>query len=339
MSAFVCRLLSSLSKVSSDISNEILVSECFSDAWDQLASLLYEVYLPLISAYSSRFFSSAQQAKNVVDSYQKLLFQLEITRGHIDGKVILPLPPSTLYELRLPSTTASESMPSQYRLVKHASSKDVVHFFETTLIAWTRIIKGVLRTEVDGVMPKAEVLHHSKLTAKQIHQTVLGAKITADKTTDDAHAPKVRDKSLPGDEIRVRQKRVDNLRTIVEQLASPKVQEIIIQLETFKSPYTAPFRSLEKEVGAALRTAENIVMYSGILKPWFDRIASPEVSTDDLIRFFPPTLETIMLIWNRRQYLSSERNLNGILSMLCNQVRLLHRLDVFLFCSFPSLSF
>ena len=303
-------------QVSTAAGDDLVVTECARSAWDTLTSILYDVYLPIISTNTAKVFTESSQARTMIDAYQKFLFQIEVTRGEIDGKVILPIPPASLLHVSLPTTpppTGIVNAPARQHSGRHQTTKDQIHFLETTIVTWSRIIKAVLRADPDAQSSVSAIQNqNSKETDKK-------AKAAAKKLQEhniDANLQPF----YPLDEVQIRENRAVNLRIVVDQLKSPTVQSILGQMESIKSSYVSSFRLLEKELLTSLKMAEIVVTYTNLLRPQFDLITDPSVGTDRLITLWPPMMHTVFLIWKRKQYLSSERNLKNILALICNQV-------------------
>ena len=231
----------------------------------------------------------------VIDEYQKFLFNFELTRGYMGGRIILPLPPDQLIDLRLPTMTppSTSSGAASKMFSSRPSVKDAIHSLETTLIAWVRLIKFALKNDGDFTSSQ-QGPHRKKVQAEEL--------------------------SLPMSEVALHEQRLDILQSLVSQLASEPIQAVLKQLEVHKSQYIPSFRGLEEELVSALRAAEQVAVFVRCLKPWFVKLDDTATLTDQIMKSFAPTLHIMFLIWSQKQYLSQEKNLKRLLRLLCNQV-------------------
>ncbi|EDV28901.1 uncharacterized protein TRIADDRAFT_18942 [Trichoplax adhaerens] len=96
---------------------------------DNISEEIFYFYLPMLC---NEHFNATYGDDKVIDALQKCLSSFQITRGHVDGQIILPLPP---IDILADATTYSNR------------SAAVIHLLESVMIGWIKQIKVALRFE------------------------------------------------------------------------------------------------------------------------------------------------------------------------------------------------
>ena len=102
---------------------------------DNMFKTCTEVYLPLLSNSHNQVGWPEVIAREVIDSFHKLVATIYVTIGQTKGMTLLPLPPMEI---------ASADRASK--------DKERVHVLETAVVTWTRQIKNVLKLDPENVL-------------------------------------------------------------------------------------------------------------------------------------------------------------------------------------------
>nr|CAD7455111.1 unnamed protein product [Timema tahoe] len=110
--------------------------------------------------------------------------------------------------------------------------------------------------------------------------------------------------------------RLGNLEYIYDQLRDEKVRKMAVILEKTDSAYFPCFKTLFRNIVAALAEAKDIVLY---LKPLMKHLALLE-DTDfsEVTPFLRPLLYTVCLIWSHSCYYCNSSKIIVLLRQICN---------------------
>ncbi|GFO25147.1 dynein beta chain, flagellar outer arm [Plakobranchus ocellatus] len=97
---------------------------------EHLELTIREVFLPLLSTNNMTLASASGSGDKVMDILHRLMAAVEVTQGHVEGRIVLNLPSIEV----LAEAAASPS--------RRAA---VLHVLETTVIGWIKQIRAVLR--------------------------------------------------------------------------------------------------------------------------------------------------------------------------------------------------
>lgn len=110
-----------------NIGQEVVFMEINKAILENLYMICNEVYSPVLSNPLNMVGWSDLVSKDLMDKFNVFLAHTYVTIGQINGRTLLPLPPS--------DATSSEK----------SSSKDKAQSLESALLHWTRQIKNVLK--------------------------------------------------------------------------------------------------------------------------------------------------------------------------------------------------
>jgi hypothetical protein len=86
----------------SNISAEVLTCECTDEAWEQLWMLSNDIYMPTI-LFNKDIAMNCTDPRHVFHNLQKFHASIQMTRGHVSGKFLLPDPPNAYEEFQPPT--------------------------------------------------------------------------------------------------------------------------------------------------------------------------------------------------------------------------------------------
>ena len=298
--------------------NEIIQGDLTTDALEHMSRVALEVYLPLltnekVSIMVTRSLAvrtrshlptplvlsisrqnqdqwSEMVAKDVTETFNEFVANVQITQGNIQGTTCLPLPPthSLLDSNENPEELMRRSMsinPDDNEDLEATDApkithKDRVHQLESCLITWTKQIKSVLNREPEQLLS---------------------------------------DPSNPGplEELDFWDNKSANLNGIFNQLQSERVRRLLRFLDQAKSTYNAPFAKLCKEVFQARAEAANNTKFLRPLRSWFEKLED-ESNFPNLIEHFTPIMHLILLVWKGSAYYNTPGRLVVLVRELSN---------------------
>lgn len=218
-----CFGVSSISE--SDIAKQLVACELVATPWHHLWLVSRDVYLPLLAAcvdYPPVPHLDSTEARRVHDAHLKLLSAMQLTEGHMHGKVMLPMPllnspadgkpegsepPVNSGRVSVTSGFGKSTTTSS----SNGAAKEHIHQLESALVAWSKIIKGVLKMSIGEVL--RQVKHPGPLMELEAFE--------------------------------LRQK---HLNSVHDQLQSVEVQAIMQELEAASSNYVQSLSNLKEEV-------------------------------------------------------------------------------------------
>ncbi|GFS27875.1 dynein beta chain, flagellar outer arm [Elysia marginata] len=113
-----------------NMDSEVYYTDSSNVPLDHLEMTIREVFLPLLSTNNLSLASASGQGDKVMDILHRLMAAVEVTQGHVEGRIVLNLPSIEV----LAEAAASPS--------RRAA---VLHVLETTVIGWIKQIRAVLR--------------------------------------------------------------------------------------------------------------------------------------------------------------------------------------------------
>jgi len=161
-------------------------------------------------------------------------------------------------------------------------SKEALHLLEAALVTWTRQIKAVLALEPEAAASEAA-------------------------------------QAGPLAELDYWADRTTQLNGIWEQLARPRVQQIVHALEAAASTYLPAFTRLCREVDAARGVAAESSKFLQPLRKPLEKLHSMD-DFPALVGLFKPILHTLLLIWQHSKHYSSPPRLVALVRQICNDL-------------------
>ncbi len=131
---FKAKMENDLELTDHNIQKEVCVIEIKKGVLENLSVICKDVFLPIISNPLNQAGWPDLVSKDLIDKFNHFLAQVYVTLGQINGRTLLPLPPS--------DATGFESK----------SSKDKAHILESSIITWTRQIKKVLNQDPESAL-------------------------------------------------------------------------------------------------------------------------------------------------------------------------------------------
>ncbi|GIQ80006.1 dynein heavy chain [Kipferlia bialata] len=129
----------------SQMASGLVYGDLSAKPMEQLAAMISEVYLPMLK---DRTISGAWPevlTQDIIRQTERFNSVVFVTRGHMDGKTLLPVPSDT---------SMLDSITSAGHLTK--GMKDTVHEVEGVVIQWTRQIKGVMASLPEDILSDEE---------------------------------------------------------------------------------------------------------------------------------------------------------------------------------------
>jgi len=283
----VFRKRASAGAVTTGYAADISCSESTLQGWDGLLLTIRHVYLPLVSARRTQAGAGAE-GKKMLESYQRFLAAVDATEGQVRGQTILPLPPDMLLTslrgsvgvARAGGTPQLQRKPSQKQF---QGSRDRLHVLETSVIAWTKLIKTILKADVADILAQLAWV------------------------------------GGPLAEVDVQATHADNLAAVLVQLQSSSVRGILLELELMGSAYAPAFAAVEQEVAVAAQCAESNKVFAGTLRPYLQQLCNRTASPDAIIAIFPPLLATLLLVWQHSPHYHRPRRFIAVLRLICDE--------------------
>ncbi|RLU17527.1 hypothetical protein DMN91_009762 [Ooceraea biroi] len=121
---------------------------------------------------------------------------------------------------------------------------------------------------------------------------------------------------LPSAEIRFWRQRLVNVESIYNQMRDPRVKRMASILELTKSPYSSRFKTLLKDVIAAVIEARDVCSYLKALEPYFEDIESIEFK--DVQPKLKPLLHCVCLMWSNSKHYCTSSRIITLLSQISN---------------------
>ncbi|XP_047352693.1 dynein beta chain, ciliary-like [Vespa velutina] len=121
---------------------------------------------------------------------------------------------------------------------------------------------------------------------------------------------------LPNDELDFWFKRIKNLESIYQQIKDPRVKKMGSILELTESPYSEYFKTIWKNVIAAIIEARDIWMHLKPLEYYLNKIQSTEFK--DIQPLLKPLMHCVCLIWSNSKYYCTTTRIIRLLSMISN---------------------
>lgn len=117
-----------------NVQKEVCVIEIKKGVLENLSIICKDVFLPILSNPLNQADWSDLVSKDLMDKFNQFLAQVYMTIGMVNGKTLLPLPPSDVTSF------------------ENKSSKDKAHILENSIITWTRQIKNVLKQDPESAL-------------------------------------------------------------------------------------------------------------------------------------------------------------------------------------------
>ncbi|XP_052258855.1 uncharacterized protein LOC127863384 isoform X2 [Dreissena polymorpha] len=255
-------------KITKDnIMDEVFYIDCTNVPLEHLELVVREVYLPLMCTNQSVMSSTG--GDKVLDVLHRLMSSVEITQGHVEGRIIL-------------------SLPSIEVLAEAAAAPNrrgaVLHVLETTVLGWIKQIKGVLRHD-----PIQDLFQH--------------------------FGPE----PGPLDEIRMWERQLGRLHSILRQLESAVAKDILNNLEQAQSQYAHSFSHVRKDVNKAVRETNRILSFLSTMR-WLLNELHSAVEPLEMLRLFKPLMQVLFLVWSNSTYYHQMDKFQNILRLLSNEV-------------------
>jgi dynein heavy chain len=133
-------------KLTKENMDSVVVGDMSPKLLDNMLAVFQEVYLPLLSNTKNQYGWPEMVSREVLEQFHRNVASVYVALGQSMGETLLPLPPGDMLAVdRAPKT-----------------DKDRVHVLETAVVTWTAQIKGVLKTDAEDSLKRAE--------AEQIYQ-------------------------------------------------------------------------------------------------------------------------------------------------------------------------
>eukprot|EP00795_Rhopilema_esculentum_P016198 gene16198-7569_t len=186
---------------------------------------------------------------------------------------------------------------------------DLVH----RLISSLQIINGNIEGEVNLPLPSIEVL--SEAAAYSHRKLVNSLKLEPESEIARRHGKE------PGPlcEAEVWANHFEKIRRINEQLCSPVVVNILMNLEEANSTYAQSFHNVKREISKAEREADENLQFLSTMTHWFESL-SYSILASDMMPNFAPLMHTLFLVWQHSRFFHKGSNLTRMLRMISNQV-------------------
>eukprot|EP01038_Epipyxis_sp_PR26KG_P005405 gene5405-7492_t len=125
------------------IAEEIVYGDIVSNPLEHLASLSQRIFFPIVGSKKSVEAWSETVAKDVRDSFETFVSNVQITQGHVKGYTCLPLPNTGNSKAENAKDDNQSDLYSQ------------IHALEGALITWTKQIKNVLKNDSESLFQSA----------------------------------------------------------------------------------------------------------------------------------------------------------------------------------------
>lgn len=122
----------------------------------------------------------------------------------------------------------------------------------------------------------------------------------------------------PVTEIEFWKKKSDNLESIIKQIQSEQILEILKFLEKQKSSYYKFFNDIKKEVNQKAKESTQNYKFLVFLKEDLEEMVNESRQLPELAELFIPIFHTIRLIWKDNEYYSKSERLIVLIRKLCN---------------------
>ncbi|XP_034234645.1 dynein beta chain, ciliary [Thrips palmi] len=249
----------------------LIIGDMATRAIEQLAALVDEVVVPLLSNPGNQAGWPAAVAQDVCRHVHSLRSTVCQVRGQVAGRTVLPLP----------------------------AGVERVHQAERELMSsGGEVVDLYLKSAIEGVVIK---------WATQINDVLM---------EDSGDAFKGGHNPTPSAEVHFWNSRLRNLEHIYEQLRDERVRKMAVILERTDSAYWPCFKSLFRNIVAALAEARDMALY---LKPLMKHCQLLE-DTDfaDATPLLRPLLHTVCLVWAHSRYYCNSNRLVVLLRQICN---------------------
>ncbi|KAL1512674.1 hypothetical protein ABEB36_002231 [Hypothenemus hampei] len=121
---------------------------------------------------------------------------------------------------------------------------------------------------------------------------------------------------VPANEIDFWNSRMKNMESIYDQLCDPRVKKMSEYLELTKSTYYKAYKTLFKDIVAALVESRDVVKYLKTLVPLFARFEENEfLETESYVK---PMLHVVGLVWANSKYYSRSDRIVILFRMIVN---------------------
>ena len=163
--------------------------------------------------------------------------------------------------------------------------RDRIHALETTVLGWTRLVKGILKQDAipDHIISEAG------------------------------------DHPGPMYEMNLRHSSAQNLASVRDQLRSDAVATVLTSLGE-NNPYGLAFGVVEQDVGHAAESAQHTLGVFVTLRPWFIKISDNKASVNEIIAAIRPAVHTMLLVWQNCKYYRSPKRLASVFQMMSNEI-------------------
>ncbi|XP_056010102.1 uncharacterized protein LOC125667097 [Ostrea edulis] len=249
-----------------NIGNEVFYIDCTNIPLEHLELLIREVYLPLMCTNQGKI---ATGGDKVMDILHRLMSVVEVSQGHVEGRIIL-------------------SLPSIEVLAEAAATPNrrgaVLHVLETTVLAWIKQIKGVLKHN-----PIGDLFHH--------------------------YGPE----PGPLDEIKMWERQLGRLHSILRQLESPVAKDILQNLDQAQSQYSSSFNHVRKDVNKAVTETNRTLRFLSTMQWLFEDLNS-SLNPCHMLKLFKPLMQVLFLVWQHSVYYHQMDKFHNLLRLLSNEV-------------------
>nr|XP_022320176.1 dynein beta chain, flagellar outer arm-like isoform X6 [Crassostrea virginica] len=249
-----------------NIGNEVFYIDCTNIPLEHLELVIREVYLPLMCTNQGKI---ATGGDKVMDILHRLMSVVEVSQGHVEGRIIL-------------------SLPSIEVLAEAAATPNrrgaVLHVLETTVLAWIKQIKGVLKHD-----PIADLFHH--------------------------YGPE----PGPLDEVKMWERQLGRLHSILRQLESPVAKDILQNLDQAQSQYSSSFNHVRKDVNKAVSETNRTLRFLSTMQWLFEDLNST-LNPCHMLKLFKPLMQVLFLVWQHSVYYHQMDKFHNLLRLLSNEV-------------------
>ncbi|KAJ4456876.1 putative Dynein heavy chain 17; axonemal [Paratrimastix pyriformis] len=284
-----------------EIDKYITFGDLSTSPLDQLSTFIDQLYLPMLGNQNLVQQWPEVLTHDVFSHIHKLNGEVQVSLGKMKGQTLLSLPPTD-------EATVTPAPP----LTTAGSSQNLTA--STTTPATAAAIAAA--AEVPQVNIAKEALH-------QLESSVIEWSWQIKSITEKQCSPQYAANENPGPqaELDFWQLQATNLRAVHQQLTSEPFQKVARILEVSRNSYYPAFRKMVREVIEALNEANDNVRYLDALRVRIEKFAPDQAGAYlDLSKEFAPTMQTILLIYLRSQYLGNAKFLTIIIREFCNDL-------------------
>ncbi|XP_052060514.1 uncharacterized protein LOC127700861 isoform X4 [Mytilus californianus] len=250
-----------------NIGKEVFYLDCTNIPLEHLELIIREVYLPLLCTNQQNLTTTG--GDKVMDVLHRLMSVVEVSQGHAEGRIILSLP-------------SIEVLAEAAAAVNRRGA--VLHVLETTVLAWIKQIKGVLRHD-----PVTDLFGH--------------------------FGPE----PGPLDEIKMWERQLGRLHSILKQLESPVAKDILQNLDSAQSQYSSSFNHVRRDVNKAVQETNRTLKFLTTMR-WLFEDFHDTMDPKHMLELFKPMMQVLFLVWQHSVYYHQMDKFHNLLRLLSNEV-------------------